>query len=235
MNLPWLTIASFRKFTSPIDILAYIIPSSFFYFEFIPKIFKSCPFTLLVVTTVLVAVILFLNKLREKFKDYEKGIAEVLAIGYFSNFFERTANFFADKKQDNEDVTFTFRDKRSVKVKTDKIKVKVILPTSLSKLEEVVGEVDVAARIASIDNGAWVNAAENSDGSITVYECPRTLQAISRYLVNGKEGYNEEHSRRMHTVFNERFKQDWDLQQGKIPKSIFSIEYDFPNNPGGSS
>ena len=82
----------------------------------------------------------------------------------------------------------------------DKIKVKVTFPLSSSSLTNTIRKVKNIAKLGyidtGIDTGAWVYVKNNPDGTITIYEYPRTLLAIDRYLPT-----NYNHSEKVLDIF----------------------------------
>lgn len=214
---PWLTFESIQKFFDPIQILGVIIPTVIFYCDRIPK---NLPKTVYLGIAVVIFTVIFLYCLRNKYNEYEKSIAEVLETGYFSNFFEKTALHISQKKQANQPIQFKFNDGTKETVKADQIKVKVILPLSLSSLEDTIDKVGKITKSGNIDNGAWVLAKKNLNNTITIYEYPRTLTAIQRYLPP-KYDYSEEKSKNFHKLFNAKFDKDWSKAKTDIPSDIF--------------
>lgn len=224
LNLNWLSPNSLKKFTNPIDIITFIIPSSGFYFEFIPKL-VSCPKVILIVTTIVLAIILYLYTIRKQFKDYERAISEVLETGYFNNFFDKIARNIQQKKTNKQPVKLMFEISApgvQIPIETNKITVKVILPKSHDELKSVINEIDKITEKVTLETGDWVKARYNeASGTVTIYECPRTLLAISKYLMTNNESYSSRHSEVLHKYFNDKFDIDWNKHFEYIPGDIF--------------
>ncbi|MFY1110421.1 MAG: STING domain-containing protein [Methanosarcinaceae archaeon] len=216
-SFPWLTFESIIKFFDPLQTVGVIIPTVIFYYDRIPK---SLPRKVHLGVALLIFTVVFLYCLRNKYNEYEKAIAEVLETGYFLNFFEKTALHISQKKQANQPIQFKFNDGTKEAVKADQIKVKVILPLSLSSLEDTIDKVGKITKSGNIDNGAWVFAKKNLNNTITIYEYPRTLTAIQRYLPP-KYNYSEEKSKNFHKLFNAKFDKDWSKAKTDIPSDIF--------------
>lgn len=217
----WLTLKSLAKFFDIKELIAFIFPTTWAYYETIPKL-VDCPKAVLIASVVVILVVLFLYNLYARYVEHEKAIAEVLETGYFTNFMDKTAYMLGDRKERNQAVLFKFKDGTEHWVKPQNIKVKVILPQSFNELIECIKKVDSIAKTGTIDNGAWVIAKatiENEATVITIYECPRTLQALSRYIAD----YSEEQSKRMHRLFNEKFEKDWKSEIGRIPVEMFTF------------
>lgn len=216
----WLTIESIKKFSDPMYLFGYVLPATLCFNSIIAYFIDLSNLKSLVVC-VIVFVLLFLCQIYARYKEYEKSIAEVLETGYFYNFFEKTATFIHQRKKNKKPITFTFNDGTIKTVSTDQIIVKVILPLSLNSLSDTIEKVKKITVSGNIDNGAWVLAQKNPDNTITIYEYPRTLTAISTYLVSPKIDYGEEISIIFHKYFNTKFDKDWENVSDKIPSDIF--------------
>lgn len=223
-QLRWLNSKSVKKFTNPYEIIVVTIPSSVAFLDFINKYIYELSKEMLYFTFVILFMLLLLYRIHKNFKDYEVSIAEVLERGYFSNFFINAAKFIKDKTDNDEDVIFILRSGEKIPKKTDKIRYKVILPKSQSKLEQINDEIERITKPANL-NGSWVNIKEEGD-SITIYECPRTLQTLRNYLtlINKSNDYSEEQSFELHQVFNKKFEKDFNISSNSISKNIFSID-----------
>ena len=218
LRLPrWFTFDSIYKSFNIKNIIGFIIPTVWFYFDRIPKNLSR---TACIVITLLIFTFFYLLYVRNKHIDYEKSIAEVLETGYFTNFFEKIALHIWEQKKAKESIIFNFSDRSTVTVKADQIKVEVILPLSRSSLKKTSDEIEIITKQGNIDNFAWVLAQENPDNTITIYEYPRTLTAIPKYL-DPKYDYDEEASEFFHKHFIAKFNKDWDNASDKIPSGIF--------------
>jgi len=222
----WLTPKAIKKNFDPKELIAFILPTTGFYYDIIPKLINLQK-TVFLVSVVIIFLLLFLINLYKRNMDYEKSIAEVLETGYFLNFLDKTAIYIQEKKQTNQFIKFNFKDGTNETVKADQIKVKLILPLSLSGLNETIKSINSITKSGNIDNGPWVYAKKNSDNTITIYDCPRTLTALSKYLINSESSYSDDLSRTFHKLFNAKFDQDWDNAGESIPKDIFMKSNEF--------
>jgi hypothetical protein len=215
--LPWLTFESIKKFFDLKQTLLVILPTVFCYCGIIPK---DLPKPVYLGIVLIILTVIYFYCLYTKYNEYEKAIAEVLETGYFSNFFEKTAAYILKKQQDKQPIQFNFNDGTTEVVKADQIKVKVILPLSLKSLDNTIDIVRKITKAGNIDNGAWVLAKKNTDNTITIYEYPRTLKAIQKYLPENYD-YNEKKSKNFHKLFNAKFERDWSKEIDIIPSDIF--------------
>lgn len=232
-RLNWMSPRSLLKFTSPSDFMTSIIPTSGFYFEFIPN-FIDCSRLVLIITTVLVALTIYLYNIRKNYKNYEKAIAEVLETGYFSNFFEKVARKLKQKLESKEDVSFTFlrtQPNTPVNIPSKNIEIKIILPRSYDELQKAITRIDQIAEKAALDTGDWVNAVHlAADNKAVIYECPRTLLSLSKYLITDDESYTSRQSEVLHQYFNKKFETDWKRHFDNIPSAIISKSDTFPES-----
>ncbi len=225
-SFQWLSLSAIKKFFDLKELVAFILPTTYAYYDGMPKLIElSHP--VIIITSCAIGIMLMLFNVYKKYNEHEQAIAEVLETGYFCNFFDRTAVLLDEKRQRGDSVVIEFKNHKTLTLDVNKMLVKISLPKSKSKLSETIAQIDAIARDATLDSGIWVKAAENADGSVTVYECPRTLKAISRYLVNGQEGYTEDTSYRLCHYFNERFMKDWESHVDSIPQTIFKINDHF--------
>lgn len=207
-SLKWLTPAAIKRNFDIQEIIAFILPTTYAYYDGIPKII-ACPKNVIIATSVLVFILLFLFKLYKSFSDNERAISEVLETGYFNNFFYPFAMMITDKLQHGQKLTINFKDKNKLPVQTDDIEVKVILPRSKNRLEDLMRQIDLIAKDATIDNGPWVKVQVLESGKIIVYECPRTLCTIEKHLINGEEQYTNIDSVKFHHYFINKFMRDY--------------------------
>lgn len=237
-HLNWMSRRSFMKFTSPADFMTSIIPTSGFYFEFIPN-FVDCSRLVLILTTVLVALTIYLYNIRKNYKNYEKAIAEVLETGYFSNFFEKVARKLKQKLESKQDMSFTFLRSRPnvpVNIPSHHIEIKLILPRSYDELQQAVTRIDQVSERAALDTGDWVNAVYDVAGNkVVIYECPRTLLSLSKYLLTDDESYTQRQSEVLHQYFNKKFETDWKRNFENIPATIISKLNSFPEPVPGKT
>lgn len=217
ISLKWLTPAAIKKNFDVPDLIAFILPTTYAYYDGIPKI-VNCPKNIIIATSVLVFILLFLFKLYKSFSDKEKAVSEVLETGYFKNFFYPFATTITDRLQHGQKLTINFKDKNKSPVETNDIQVRVILPRSKHMLEETMKQIDATTKDATIDNGPWVKVQVLDNEKIVVYECPRTLCTIENHLTNGNEKYTNTDSLKFHRFFIGKFMQDY-----KVTAPNFSI------------
>src|SRR5579863_10181698 len=82
----WLAPASLKKNFDIQEIVAFILPTTYAYYDGLPKIIDLSR-NLIVLTTVIVFLLLFLFKIYKNFNTNERAVSEVLETGYFNNFF----------------------------------------------------------------------------------------------------------------------------------------------------
>jgi hypothetical protein len=207
-SIKWLTPTAIKRNFDVQDLIAFILPTTYAYYDGIPKI-VDCPKNIIIATSVLVFILLFLFKLYKSFSDKEKAISEVLETGYFKNFFYPFATTITDKLQHGQKLTINFKDKNKPPIQTDDILIRVILPRSKHILEETMKQIDTMTKDATIDNGPWVKIQALENGRVVVYECPRTLCTIEKHLTNGNEQYTNTDSLKFHRYFIGKFMRDY--------------------------
>lgn len=207
-SIKWLTPTAIKRNFDMQDLIAFILPTTYAYYDGIPKI-VDCPKNIIIATSVLVFILLFLFKLYKSFSDKEKAISEVLETGYFNNFFYPFGILIRDKLQCGQKLTISFKDKNKAPVRTTDIQVRVILPRSKHTLEDTMKQIDATTKDATIDNGAWVKVQIAEDGRIVIYECPRTLCTIETHLIAGEGQYTNTDSLKFHRYFIAKFMRDY--------------------------
>ena len=120
---------------------------------------------------------------KDNIKNYKKSLAEILATGYVSNFAGRLSKLLKGKS----DLEFSFPNQKTLKIHPERIKVLVNLPKSLSSLRNFAEQTESETEIVLLREAAalepyWIRAKLEDNGSLTIYEFPRTLFAIPRYL-----------------------------------------------------
>lgn len=218
----WITPASISKFFDFKELIAFILPTTGFYYEIIPKLFTVSRNTV-IISSLLIFTTLLLYHLFKRFMDHERAIAEVLETGYFSNFFDKTALYINSKIAEDKDITFRFLDGSLTTVKADRIHILVIIPLSKQQLFATIKKIDSIAKIGTIDNGSWIHARQHPDGTIAIYECPRTLTSLSKYLVNKDKPYLEEQSKKLHKIFDEKFLEHWNQLANDIAVKLEKV------------
>lgn len=113
---------------------------------------------------------------------YKKSLAEILATGYFMNFTGRLGKLLKSKTP----IEFSFPDNSVKSFSTEKIVVEIGLPVNLSSLskysERVEQDADIVyVREESMSEPYWLRA-KILDGRLVIFEFPRTLFSLSKYL-----------------------------------------------------
>jgi hypothetical protein len=211
-NFKWLAPASLKKNFDLQEMIAFILPTTYAYYDGIPKI-VSCPKDVIISTSIFVFCILFLFKVRRKFNDNEKAVSEVLETGYFNNFFYPFATVITDKLRSEQQISFDFKDKSQPTVLTNDVEVKIILPRSKQQMADVVKGINAIAKDAVVDNGQWVKVQVLDTGKVIIYECPRTLSTIEKHLINGENQYTNHESIKFHKFFIDKFMKDYRATQ----------------------
>jgi|GEM_PF-1203890 len=211
----WLSPKAIAKFFDFKELIAFILPTTGFYYDILPKIFESCKKFILWIT-ILICLCILIYHLYKRYMDYEKAIAEIIETSYFSNFLDFTVYYLNQKIVENEDITFRFKDKSVKTVNANKIKLDIIIPLSKNELIKTIREISAITKEGTLDNGSWVKAKINDDETITIYECPRILMTFSKYLVNSEKSYSEEQSKKLHNIFDQKFNHDWNNISDKI-------------------
>ena len=126
-----------------------------------------------------ISILLALVFYRENVRSYKKSLAEILATGYFSNFTGKLGRVL----QGNKPLTFIFPDDKENQVHPENIEVQVALPISLVALKKHSEDVKKNFEIAYLKDSPtqdpfWERAKVNDDGSMIIYEYPRTLFAL---------------------------------------------------------
>lgn len=157
---------------------------------------------------------------------YKRALSEILATGYFKNFVENlsrnlnleepnTVQFEGEKKEK----TFTM----------DQINVEIILPSSLSTLNQVNDELNqlhfkrVFFKNRMDKSGFWARALEK-DGELIIRDVPRTLFSLSEYITTEfKSSYSEKVSKKYHNAFIDKFDDLLAKNSGNVILSRFTI------------
>lgn len=156
-----------------------------------------------------ISVILAIIFYRENVKAYKKSLAEILATGYFMNFTGRFGKLLRTKTP----IHFSFPDNSIKKFNTDQITVEIGMPTSLKSLNEYCEMAEnnfdiVYVREATYSEPFWIRAAIKND-KLIIYEFPRTLFSLSRYLkadfMDQKSA--EKNSKKIYKFFREKIEQ----------------------------
>lgn len=155
--------------------------------------------------SVILAVIFY----RENVKAYKKSLAEILATGYFMNFTGRIGKLLRTKTP----IHFSFPDDSIKTFTTDQITVEVGMPENLQSLNKYAETIEdsydiVYVREATFSEPFWVRATIR-DNSLIIYEFPRTLFSLSKYL---KEDFTDhksaqKNSKKIYNFFHNKIEQ----------------------------
>lgn len=146
------------------------------------------------------AVLAFLFYL-ENVRAYKRSLAEILATGYFMNFTGRLGKLLRSRAP----IDFQFPDNSIRTFDTSNIRVEIGMPKTLASLSSYSSSVEKHADIIYVREQTasepyWLRAKVEGD-MLVIYEFPRTLFSLSRYLKsdfsdrdaaekNSKEIYN---------------------------------------------
>jgi len=202
-------VALKKNFDLP-ELVAFILPTTYAYYDGLPKIIDLSR-NLIVFTSVIVFLLLFLFRLYKNFNNNERAVSEVLETGYFNNFFYPFVTVITDKLRSDQKVTINFRNQDQKPLQTVDIEIKVILPESKNQLADALKQINSLTHDATIDNGAWVKVRVLDNGKAVIYECPRTLSAIEKHLINGEKEYTNKDSFKFHRWFIEKFMKDYKM------------------------
>lgn len=210
------------KVSSLDELIFVFFPTVIGYFSGI-SIFFPIPLGWKYLIFVIIFIPLFVIFMWCRKRNYERAIAEALETGYFMNFIEGTASFISSRKIQNKSIVINSADGKSITVDSDKINVKVILPESLSKLNDTIAVVEELTNRGSLENGTWILYEKNIGEKLTIYDYPRTMTSMGKYLKDMPGKYDELKSKTLHKYFNARFKDDWDTAAETISKNTFMI------------
>ena len=160
-------------------------------------------------------------------RNYKKSLAEILATGYVSNFAGRLSKILKGKRA----IEFSFPDQSSQKILPQDVTVEVGLPKSLKSLRDFAEQTEkdteiVYIREASLVEPYWVRAKLEEDGSLKIFEFPRTLFALPRYLKKEFADLetSEKRSKKIFKYFNEKVEELRVEYSQDIPKSNFAFK-----------
>lgn len=139
---------------------------------------------------------------------YKKALAEILAVGYFKNFVE---NLSRNLNLDELNILQFEGENKSVKVPIERIHIEILIPSSLSLLDQLSEELNDTTihRVYfgnRLDRSAFWARALREDENIIIKDFPRTLYSLQEYVVNEfKSSYSEKTSKKYHRAFIETF------------------------------
>jgi hypothetical protein len=201
---------SFKFF--PVKDLAFsIVPTAISYEGHLNKLPVPIFYNQYVAMGTGLAISVFLGVLfyLDNVKTYKKSLAEILATGYFMNFTGRLAQLLNGKA----DIEFLFPGNSIIKLKSNKVKVEVGIPVSHDSLIKYSSEVKHSCQIvyireATLSEPYWVYA-KYDQGFLTIYEYPRTLFALSKYLEKqfSDKDSAEKSSKKIYTYFDKKIEE----------------------------
>ena len=140
-------------------------------------------------------------------RNYKKSLAEILATGYVSHFAGRLSKLLKGKTA----IEFSFPDQSIRKVLPENVQVQVGLPKSLTSLNSFAHQVERDTEIVYIREATqvepfWVRVKREDDQSLTIFEFPRTLFALPKYLKKDFPDLetSEKKSKRIFKYFNQK-------------------------------
>ncbi|HZY81593.1 MAG TPA: STING domain-containing protein [Cyclobacteriaceae bacterium] len=145
----------------------------------------------------------------ENVRAYKRSLAEILATGYFMNFTGRLGKLLRSKAP----VDFQFPDNTVRTFDTANIRVEIGMPATLASLSAYSNSVERNADIIYVreQTGSepfWLRAKVQGD-LLVIYEFPRTLFSLSRYLkadFSNKDAA-EKNSKQIYSYFQEKIDQ----------------------------
>lgn len=165
--------------------------------------------------SLILAVIFYLDNVNA----YKRSLAEILATGYFINFTGRLAKLLKSKAP----IGFSFPDNSVKTFTSDDISVEIGMPETLSSLAKYSEQVEAASDIvyvreSSFSEPYWVRAVVR-DNKLVIYEFPRTLFSLSKYLVSDfSDNVNaERNSRKIYAFFAKKMEQLFIEHSNEVP------------------
>ena len=159
-------------------------------------------------------------------RNYKKSLAEILAMGYVSNFAGRLSKLLKGKSA----IEFSFPDQSTRKILPQDVHVQVGLPNSLNSLRNFAEQAEndseiVYVREATLVEPYWVRAKREEDGSLSILEFPRTLFALPRYLKKEFPDLetSEKRSKKIFKYFNKKVEELRIEYSQDIPKANFQF------------
>jgi hypothetical protein len=174
------------KFFSIKDLLFSIVPTLGSYEGYVKELVPLTIFPnryMIIVAGVLISLLFVLIFYIDNKRNYQKSLSEVLATGYFMNFTGPLSKVLSARSA----IKLGFPDGTESSVDPGKIKVEVGMPLSMGSLIAYADKVKAESEIVYVreitgSEPFWVRARKEGDGSLTIFEFPRTLFALSYYL-----------------------------------------------------
>lgn len=169
----------------------------------IPNVWLAISIGLLL--SVILAVIFYL----ENVNAYKRSLAEILATGYFMNFTGRLGKLLKTKSP----IHFSFPDNSIKTFYADQISVEIGMPKTLASLNRYSEKVEMNSDILYVREETysepfWIRA-NVEDKKLVIYEFPRTLFSISRYLRKDfiDKEKSEKNSKKIYSFFKKKIDQ----------------------------
>jgi hypothetical protein len=145
----------------------------------------------------------------ENVRAYKKSLSEILATGYFMNFSGKLFKLLKGKNT----IHFLFPQENVLAFSPEQVVVEAAMPSSLKALKNYCEKVEAECNIvyireASMNEPYWVWAKQENN-LLTIYEYPRTLFALSKYL---KKDFSdakkaEKSSKKLYAYFNAKIEE----------------------------
>jgi hypothetical protein len=211
------------KFFSIKDIIFSIVPTLGSYEGYVKGLIPETIFPnkyMIIAAGVLISLLFIVIFYIDNKRNYQKSLSEVLATGYFANFTGPLSKVLSARSA----VKFAFPDGAESSIEPGKIKVEVGMPLSLASLIAYADKVKAESEIVYIreitgTEPYWVRARKDEDGSLTIFEFPRTLFALSYYLDEdfSDKTKAEKISKRLYRYFDNRIQNLRIVNSDKIP------------------
>jgi len=190
------------KFFNLQDFLLSVVPGLLAYHSTI----RELEFWLAVIAGVLVLFLFILLIIKNNIGVYKKDLAEILAHGYYINFLENLSMNLVELKNEVE-----FGNKQVAYYDLDSIAIEIIIPHSISRLEEVADRLNDSKKLERLNlrnrdnnSGFWARGIREDD-RLNIKDYPRTLFSLPKYLENELgESYSERKSEKYHRIFKEK-------------------------------
>lgn len=184
------------------DFLLSVVPGLLTYHSTI----RELDFWLAVISGFLVLFLFILLIIKNNIGVYKKDLAEILAHGYYINFLENLSQNLVELQNEVE-----FGNKQIAFYDLDAISVEIIIPDSISKLEDVADELNDSKKLESVhlknrdnNSGFWARGIR-AEEKLQIKDFPRTLFSLPKYLENELgERYSENKSIKYHRIFKEK-------------------------------
>ena len=193
------------KFFNLQDFLLSVVPGLLTYHSTI----RELDYWLAIIAGLLVLLLFIILIIQNNIGVYKKDLAEILAHGYFINFLENLSFNLIELKNEVE-----FGNKEIEYYDLDAISIELIIPKTISRLEEVSDQLNNSKKLESLnlknqDNNSsfWARGIRDGD-KLIIKDFPRTLFSLPKYLENELgERYNEKKSQKYHKIFVDKIRE----------------------------